>query len=104
MTTFADSSSVSTITATTLNMSARRSDSSIAESDSGSDSDINEDPEEAYIQFYDIGDGSVQDGDDEDDGSDAPAPLLGVDNDSPITELISQIAWDFQKVEDTDIL
>ena len=56
ITTFADSSSISTLTANTLHRATGRSESSMVESDSGNNLDINEDADKAFIQFIDNGD------------------------------------------------
>ena len=92
VTTFADSSSISTLTANTLHRAAGRSESSTVESVSGSDSDINEDADEAFIQFIENWDSSDEEEDRRTD------PVIAPD-DTPITDLISRIVWDFRKVE-----
>jgi hypothetical protein len=87
------------VTASTLNRISRRSDPITGESDSGSGSDIDEEEDQAVIQFRPLAD------DDDDDNAtlgETDTELSG--NIGDLSEMIKKIVWNFEPVEEGDIL
>jgi hypothetical protein len=97
----ADSSTISTVTASTLNRISRRSDPFTGESDSASDSDIDEEEDQAVIQFQ------AEDDDDDDDDDEAISGETETDlrgNIDDLSDMIKKIVWDFKPVKEGDVL